>query len=461
MNPSNNNNRFFVQRGTVLACCALWAGCALAGPDQPGTVANPAAPARAPSLGEQLDAQGIAVHGFGSWYSLYNTYGVGRRQDQNNLFLMLAADFDLEKLLGVKGASVHLKQSYAPVASNVDYGPALGDIYGAVAPFVPKKARLVQLSYEQRLLEDALKLELGRSNPATSFMQPACAFVFTCFNPLTLMNGSVFAYPFAYWSATARYNFDDNRFAQVGGWLLNGQIPFESGWNWREERHDGRFFLAQVGTQTRFGEALYPSRFELALYRSTKKQPNPSRTVAGTSTLLDRGSAPKVQEHADGILFNWQKTVYRADGGSRPFDTNPRSLTLEGGLSSSLTPGVTGGVDAFGFIGVNALNVIPGRPLDSLGARLSWFRVSKDYQARLKDAGRLSGSAYEQPRDSFVAELNGRFVLGSGVTLDPFINYVLQPSRYQNPFAEQRPASGWLFGLGLNFALDPLLGWRH
>ncbi|NBF09180.1 carbohydrate porin [Pseudomonas sp. Fl4BN1] len=444
-----------------MPCCALWLACAL---PELGQAAEPpvqVTASRPPSLGEQLDAQGVSLHGYGGWYSLYNTYGVGRRQDQNNLFFLLAADLDLDKLLGIGNARLHVKQSYAPVASNVDYGPALGDIYGAVAPFVPKKARLVQLSYEQGWLDDALKIELGRTNPATSFMQPACAFVFTCFNPLTLMNGSVYAYPFSYWSAAGRYNFDSNRFVQVGGWLLNAQIPFQSGWNWSEEHHDGKFFLAQMGSQTRFGEVAYPSRYELTFYRTTKQQANPSRTVAGTSSVLDPTRPARIEDHADGILFNWQKTVYRADGGSRRFDTNPRSLTLEGGLSSSLTSGVSGGVDAFGFIGVNALNLVPERPQDSLGVRLSWFRVSKDYQAFLKDAGRLSGSAYEQPRDSFVGELNGHFALSPGVSLDPFINYVMQPSRYQNPFAEEQPASGWLFGLGINFALDPLLGWRH
>lgn len=399
------------------------------------------------TLGQKLDKQGVSIHLWGGYYALANSYGLKTDASQQHLFFNLFVDLDLEKLVGIPGGQIHLAQSYAPTATNVNYGLKLGDVFGATAPFIPRKLRLTRLTYEQHLFDDTIELEVGRSNPATYFMQSPCSFRMTCWNPMLMFDARAYAMPFAYWSATGRYNLNDNTYIQAGTWWLNPMVPFGSGWGWGHEHSDGNLYLLQIGRTTHFGEVAYPGHYDLTYYYTSVPQPNPA-------------DPSEVKDYAHGLMFEFYQTIYRADGGRNLAATNPTRLTLEGGASASLTSAANGGIGAYAFIGINAAHMIPSRPRATFGVRLTWFHLNDAYQTFLQQAGMRSGSPYHQSQDSFVLELNGHFVLMPGVSLHPWIDYVFNPSRYQLPSATNHPQEGYLFGVGITFALGQLLGYR-
>src|SRR5262249_33643397 len=117
-------------------------------------------------------------------------------------------DADLEKMAGLRGATLHFSYLYVPEPyNNGTFGAFAGDsLIGQAGPFIPLEWNLSQLTWEQKLLNNRLDVTVGIDNAGNYFGLPLCNQPFLC-QSAGLQNGTgMNPPPYSNWSARAAYH---------------------------------------------------------------------------------------------------------------------------------------------------------------------------------------------------------------------------------------------------------------
>ena len=172
-----------------------------------------------PGVRSKLADLGIDVSLTGVDEAVLNLSGGVRQNAQEAGQVALQANFDLQKSLGLNGASILLTlvQRWGRDAATDAGIPALqliNEVYGR-----GNILRLEQLAWKQKLFDDRIEITAGRLAFGDQFFSFPCDFINLTFCPGqagNLVGDYIYNWPVSQWAAVGKLNFGSEGYVQAG-----------------------------------------------------------------------------------------------------------------------------------------------------------------------------------------------------------------------------------------------------
>jgi porin len=353
-------------------------------------------------------------------------------------------DLDMKRIAGLDEAAVHVSfdDRYGPNAAlytgsgfNIPY------TYGPVQNFF-----LSELSWDQSLFGDHLRLLVGRINPDIDFdTSPLYGqFITSAVNSNSVgyyFDDGAVQVPFSAWGARLTLKPTPDTYLRTGAYqsgdpgYLYDETGTYHGFAFGAGRSSGALVPIEAGYQTDTSSDAHPRPYDLGGYVDTS-----AYTVPG-STLTRSGRAA--------LYLQAQQMVYRV----HPDDPNDaRGLTL-------FTQGfwsVEGEVPdaAFYEAGLWDKGPFAARPQDSLGLVFVVSVLGSAYRAAIDQA--LAGNGRLAATEQTV-ELNYGFELAPGMEVKPYLQYIQNPEYDGVPLPAHDPHA-LVIGFAYTVNIPNLLG---
>ncbi|WP_330212013.1 carbohydrate porin [Pseudomonas sp. Z18(2022)] len=414
--------------------------------------------------GNWLNDRGISPSFSITQFALENpSAGRDKGQYSGVTIFSLGGHLDMSKIAGIPGGTIHFDQWYAPFVNNPDY-PLLGGtgiVAGGSTPYLPRVSHLVKFTYEQKLLDDTLTLEAGKSNAGDYFGLPVCNNILGCVNTL-LQYGGINAPAYSNWGARVAYNYNSRFRAQLGAWRYYPLAQNTNGWESAKDGLGGKestIYLANLLYQTSMKEEAYPQSYEVMLFRNNGTQTDPYYTVNGDSKVLNPTVPVRERSNASGFYVSVKKAIWREDAEKLDM-TMPTSVSLYGSVAHNLNDKVGTGLATQVNAGVLLSSPFHSRPLDTYSLNMNWVQLTSRKQKFLEDAHEVSnsGGSYSPGRNEYSLGIDANFVLTDSLVAMPFIYKTWGTSAYLDPFGQGNPSSGIYMGITLHLQIDELLG---
>lgn len=385
--------------------------------------------------------------------------GLRPGQLSNSTYFLLSLDADLDKLAGIHGGWFHITETFFGFRynnANMDFD--VGDSTVGYQPtFNRDVARLSVLTYEQRLLDDRLAIEVGRTHPNRYYALPPCQSSVSCFQDILQINAGVSSPLYGVWGANVAYKISPEDYIQAGAFAVTGRANFSSGWDFGHEPLNGALALAEIGRSTTFASQAYPGRVALTGFYNTADHEDNFKTVFGRSKALNPADPVLQRSGTSGVILTASQVVWRADDGADAANLNPTSIQAYTSLAYAPDPTIPIRWNAFAGLTLQAPD--QSRPLDRYGIKVNWSRIAADYAQFLGDANFISGGpggAYS--RDKLVFEANAHLALGKGIFFEPVVQYLVNGNSFWDPFTANRSKDGFYVGATLIVPLGSILG---
>nr|WP_294529324.1 carbohydrate porin [uncultured Rhodopila sp.] len=326
------------------------------------------------------------------------------------------AVFDLQTILGIPGASIHIGFSDRN-------GIPVGAIAGSPAGLLqsdqgPAKFRLSWFYWEQGFDNDRLDITAGRVNPTFdfAFSSISCSFVgVICAQPTSwyFNNGST-PYPSATNGGRVNFQVTPEVYIRAGIYQhadQNGDFT-NAGWNWAVNSA-GAFYPVEIGYQTSAAAVTYPAKYDVGFYYDSSSYTKADGTAGG------RGA----------FWAQFQQAVWR------PAPNSPQILNVFGGALI-----YNGNSPQWGqyYLGIYDQAPFYTRPRDTIGFIASLYTNNSDIHPNQKT--------------QTMFELNYGFSAIPGITIKPYTQYVIAPTNAGAPIGSTQPKNAWL--IGVQFVID-------
>ncbi|GJE27913.1 carbohydrate porin [Methylobacterium organophilum] len=409
-------------------------------------------------------ATDLAAHGLSfdvnayDFYSANPTLGLRPGQQANAAYLVLSMSADLQRLAGIEGGTLNFTQSFFGFVRNLNIANAIGDsTSGFLAPYNPNASRLSLLTYQQRLLDDRLVLEIGRTHPDRYYVLPPCGTVNSCYQDLLVLNAGWTSSLYGVWGGNAAYQLSPSTYVQAGAFSVNPNTNWLNGYEWGSEWIAGAVVMTEMGLKTDYAVDPYPRRFSLTGFVNTADHDDSVRTVAGFMKNFWPGTPTPQKSGTSGLVLTASRTIWRADGGREAGDLHPTALTLY--ASAGYAFDATIPVRFNGFVGLLLAGPDRSRPEDTYGIKFNWQRLNDSYAIFLGDTNFFAdGTGQPYPRNKFVIEANAHFELGQGVAVEPVLQYVVNANSFYEPYTARRARDGVYLGASLVVPIGTMLG---
>lgn len=408
-------------------------------------------------IGLWLAERGIAPRFSINQFSQANpSTGVDTGERQVVTLVSLGADLDMGKIAGIDGGTIHFEQLYVPIISNLNYRAQLGDALSAIgAPYLPKASHLQTLTYEQKLFDDKLTVEVGKSNAIYYFATSLCNMPLSCLNTILITAGGVNPFPYADWSARLAYDVSPRLRVQAGAWRSNPNFFNHNGWERRGDPGDptSTSYFANVVYRSTFAEEAYPATYEAMGYHNNGRQNDRFVTPGGLA-------AGQVHDGTSGMYLGARKVLYRPDGG-RAGVAHPRALSAYASMTHSFDSTAGNGIRNLLHAGVIRQGLFAGRPLDSYSLNVHFAQLTRHRQRFTEDAHRAIGEgSYDIGRNEYALTLDANYVLTDSIVVSPFVRHTWNANKWFNAFGRTNPSDGFTLGFALHVGLDHALGLR-
>ena len=335
-----------------------------------------------------------------------------------------AAVFDLETILGIPSASVH-------IGFDDRYGLSVQQIAGSPAGLIqadagPAAIRLGFLYWEQGFFHDQLDITLGRTNPTFdfAFSDISCTFVGQiCSQPTSwYFNNENAAYPSSQWGGRANFQVTPDVYVRAGVYQHADQNTAygNHNFNWGVNS-PGVFVPIEIGYQTSYKTARYPAKYDVGYYADTASYTKP----------LFGGPGARSAWWVQGQQAVW-----------RPDRNTTRSLWVFGG---ALT--YSGNSPQWGqyYVGLFDQGPLLSRPRDTIGFIASMY-VNNSQIA----------PAYKK---DYQFELNYGLSIVPGITFKPVVDWIIDPTNGDVASGPIKPHDAWLLGFQLAIDLGQAFEW--
>ncbi|MGS0646694.1 carbohydrate porin [Komagataeibacter melomenusus] len=341
--------------------------------------------------------------------------------------LTAQVNFDLEKMAGIKGWSVHTlvmeRAGHAVSHDRVgEYYVNLQEVYGLSGNVV---AHLVDFYAEKKLLNNHLDISFGRMALTHVFATSPllCSFMVTCSAPVALKLDPGFSvYPKATWGSRLRLRPTRDTAIQFGAYSVNALSDNPSGWAWGSEKATGVMLPVEFTWQPFLTRNRLPGHYVLGYAHDTTRYPD--EIGIGLPAALRTAAGHQRSAPMDMFWFEGDQMVYRRGG---------RNQMAGGYLMAGYihnTPHVTSISDeAYG--GLSFAGIIPSRVTDRLGIMYSWYHVShrkEEGQILRYEAGYSLGTSVRAPQtDSHIIEAYYAIDAMPGILVQPEFEYMIRP----------------------------------
>ena len=317
----------------------------------------------------------------------------------NNL-LVTDLDADLDKLAHIPGASFGAAMlRFDGQPTNQQAGVVTG--YNGLTGVPPlDRTELYELWWRQSFFSDTLVVRIGKTVPTYDFgnvvrpvpvqdlslqIPAVSGLLYTpvFVNPTIL--GALPGYYNSAYGVTATAAPTRRFYVSLGGYDGNGARGEQTGLQAAPTFNGYRFQIGETGTAWLLGPDNLPGAFAIGGWNQT-----------GTLTPSTPQSAIR-QNGTHGVYAFASQRLWRSNGDG---DTRGVSGFVQLGANNSRTMLATRYVG----LGVTAFGMVPGRPMDSLGAGVAWSRLNHNPDLRpaeallqFYDQIQVFGSVYLQP----------------------------------------------------------------
>lgn len=429
--------------------------------NNPDSFSQPSEPGLFREQGAWLDNHGLAPHlGFTQFYLANPGVGLNTGNHESITLFNVGVDADLGKIFGLAGTKLHFEELYVPYRNHLEFGSETGDVTSnKTAPYIPRVSHLTLFTLEQKLLEDRLTLEAGKSNAGNYFALPLCNVPLGC----STLPDSAGAYPapYANWGARANYQFSSAFSSQIGIWRSNDAYPFTNGWEKSAGSSGGNVsnaLFANVAYRTNYTNDVYPVSLEFVAFHNNGTFKDTYYTVDGTSRVADPDVAVAEKKGISGFYMGAKKTIWRDDGGANTANLSPTAISAYVAGSHVLDAEVPNGISTQASTGLILAGPFKSRPFDTYSVSAHWAQLSKHQQQYIDDAYTSVGSNYGTPRSEYSLGLDANLILTNGVVVSPYVMYTWNPSSLLNPYAGHDGQNGVSAGLLFHIQFEALLG---
>ena len=409
-----------------------------------------------PGFGNQLLNDGVEIHGAILDHAITNPSAGNTPGNTAQIGIFRPSiDFDLGKIAGIQGGSIHTSLTY--FFSKSDEPGIIAQTGGVLNGYqttpILEASTLTRLTYEQQLLNGKLDIEFGKSNVHANFFIPNSLDPFTYDAPLLYVNSDFNSIPYSVWMAKATYKLTPAWYVQGGLYEDNYRQVIRNGWNFGANRASGVQIVGELGYRTEFRTEAYPANLEAGFVWNTR---NGYSNVKGTANNATPGNT--AANYPGGGVFVLQGAKVIARGPDRP-GLPPVNLQVYGQLDAAVDKPQPFDLDA--SAGLNLTGAIPFRPADILGIQARYLRLSNveaGFETRehtLLNRGRFAGT---QPRDAYQFEASYQIQVTRYAILSLYGQYYVHPDDYEVPFVNHVPQTGFMAGTLLRIPLGPLLG---
>ncbi|MCE2574277.1 carbohydrate porin [Komagataeibacter sp. FNDCR2] len=341
--------------------------------------------------------------------------------------LTAQVNFDLEKMAGITGWSVHTlvmeRAGHAVSHDRVgEYYVNLQEVYGLSGNVV---AHLVDFYAEKKLLNNQMDITFGRMALTHVFATSPllCSFMVTCSAPVALKLDPGFSvYPKATWGSRIRMRPTRDTAIQFGAYSVSALSDNPSGWAWGSENATGLMLPIEFTWQPYLTRNRLPGHYVVGYAHDTTRYPD--QIGIGLPAALLPAAGHRRSAPMDMFWFEGDQMIYRRGG---------RNQMAGGYLMAGYihnTPHVTSISDeAYG--GLSFAGVIPSRVTDRLGIMYSWYHVSDRKaagQILRYDAGYSLGTAVRGPQtNSQIIEAYYAIDATPGILVQPEFEYMIHP----------------------------------
>lgn len=362
-----------------------------------------------------LEAKGITLRGHHIAESAANPVGGLRQGAAYTEQVDAGADLDLEKLIGISGARLHVtvtqRAGQSLAANAIGSIISVQEVYGA-----GQNVRLAELSYEQFLLEDRLRLKLGWLHASDDFATSPIYCYFQnngfCGQIAIVVNSGFTIYPTGSWGGMAKVSLAHDVYFQTGVYEVNPTLAAPAnGFKLGLSGASGVIMPAQIGWQPRLGTNGLKGHYRLGGYYDTSDVPYLGSPVGGPQALA-RGRW--------GFYGQADQMIYRTAPGT------DRGLTAFAVLAYAAPD--TAMLEYIAQLGFLQRGTFAEREDDTIGLAISYSRISSTQVAAQNAANAVSPGSVAVQSSETTIELNYRAQLTPWFSLMPNLQYVIRPN---------------------------------
>jgi len=360
--------------------------------------------------------------------------------------LMFGADVHLEAAFGWQGATIKAyginRHGTNLAASSTGNSTSVQEIYGG------QGTRLANLTLEQKLLDDRLVLEAGRSVANIHFLGSELCQYFqgnsACGNPTYVFRTSNFTWwPVSSWMADATTWLTPDVYLRVGAYQVDPSQAEDGqhGLKWSTHQATGWIVPYTIGWRSP-ASARLRARYELGGWQDNSTYRDPLRDVNGMPAVLS--GQDYANRHGRSGAFARFEQQLTGDGSGR-------GLTVFG----AVLKGTSGQLieDHFLQAGLVQKGTFASRPQDSIAFVVTQQKYSGIALENLRLARAAAGGSGTPHGSQVMMELSYGMQLTPQLRIAPNLHYIVHPDQFNEPARQRDLPDALIAGLRVDWSL--------
>ncbi|HEL3863290.1 TPA: carbohydrate porin [Stenotrophomonas maltophilia] len=360
--------------------------------------------------------------------------------------LMFGADVNLEAAFGWQGATIKAyginRHGTNLAASSTGNSTSVQEIYGG------QGTRLANLTLEQKLFDDRLVLEAGRSVANIHFLGSELCQYFqgnsACGNPTYVFRTSNFTWwPVSSWMADATTWLTPDVYLRVGAYQVDPSQAEDGqhGLKWSTHQATGWIVPYTIGWRSP-ASARLRARYELGGWQDNSTYRDPLRDINGMPAVLS--GQDYANRHGRSGAFARFEQQLTGDGSGR-------GLTVFG----AVLKGTSGQLieDHFLQAGLVQKGTFARRPQDSIAFVVTQQKYSGIALENLRLARAAAGGSGTPHGSQVMMELSYGIQLSPQLRIAPNLHYIVHPDQFNEPARQRDLPDALIAGLRIDWSL--------
>jgi porin len=360
--------------------------------------------------------------------------------------LMFGADVNLEAAFGWQGATIKAyginRHGTNLAASSTGNSTSVQEIYGG------QGTRLANLTLEQKLFDDRLVLEAGRSVANIHFLGSELCQYFqgnsACGNPTYVFRTSNFTWwPVSSWMADATTWLTPDVYLRVGAYQVDPSQAQDGqhGLKWSTHQATGWIVPYTIGWRSP-ASARLRARYELGGWQDNSTYRDPLRDINGMPAVLS--GQDYANRHGRSGAFARFEQQLTGDG-------SDRGLTVFG----AVLKGTSGQLieDHFLQAGLVQKGTFARRPQDSIAFVVTQQKYSGIALENLRLARAAAGGSGTPHGSQVMMELSYGIQLTPQLRIAPNLHYIVHPDQFNEPARQRDLPDALIAGLRIDWSL--------
>ncbi|HDS1219766.1 TPA: carbohydrate porin [Stenotrophomonas maltophilia] len=360
--------------------------------------------------------------------------------------LMFGADVNLEAAFGWQGATIKAyginRHGTNLAASSTGNSTSVQEIYGG------QGTRLANLTLEQKLFDDRLVLEAGRSVANIHFLGSELCQYFqgnsACGNPTYVFRTSNFTWwPVSSWMADATTWLTPEVYLRVGAYQVDPSQAEDGqhGLKWSTHQATGWIVPYTIGWRSP-ASARLRARYELGGWQDNSTYRDPLCDINGMPAVLS--GQDYANRHGRSGAFARFEQQLTGDGSGR-------GLTVFG----AVLKGTSGQLieDHFLQAGLVQKGTFARRPQDSIAFVVTQQKYSGIALENLRLARAAAGGSGTPHGSQVMMELSYGIQLTPQLRIAPNLHYIVHPDQFNEPARQRDLPDALIAGLRIDWSL--------